>query len=228
MLVAAMTVQAQGFGVQAGFNQSIMRENSLSEKNKLTAGDALNGFNAGIFYEHSFWKGLGLMYGLNYSFGTNRSKWSDKDKYGWQVRTSSMAHQLEIPISLQYKFMIAKQTYIVLYTGPVFSYGLSHQVKTNRRNAIQGETATLQNWYKIDVDGDATYDYGRFNLTWGLGMGLQFQNYTLRGGYNWGIMNHNVDGYYTGTSNNYYMKARADEWSIGLGYFFNAAKSKKH
>lgn len=218
-LLFASFMQAQDFGIQAGFLQTIGKGKTGSNTD-YAGTDTLNGFKVGLVYEQKIWKGLGLSTGINYSFLTKQGKWI-KQSFGFQQKTSAMAHYISVPLHLQYKFQVAKDTYITPFAGPEFSYGVSYTTTTNTRNTNLNQSSTIvENYYKKDNDGDGIYDYSPFNVQLSVGLGIQFQHYLLKGGYDFGIWNINKDGYDNTKSTyaNWYDKR--SEWNIRLIYLF--------
>lgn len=234
----------QHIGFTAGFNNLTLRERSFSynelQKNASQKGKmfdqntALHGFSLGFVYETSIVKGFGLQLGLNYSFGANLGKNLGGNNAGtaFKKKEDFFIHEIEIPIDWQYKFEVAKQTYLIVYTGPTFQtgFGFNHKVSQQRVNPTTGKYETIvttNNFYKQyntdgslqDYDADKKADnLRRLNLTWGVGAGFQYQNYYLRGGYDFGIYNPYCDKY--DDLHNYRYRGRLDQWSIKLGIYF--------
>ena len=70
------------------------------------------------------------------------------------------------------------------------------------------------------------YALKRINVTWGLGVGFQYDRYFLRGGYDWGLINP-----YKATQFNVVVgeghprtRGRFDQWQIKLGMYFWQSK----
>jgi hypothetical protein len=125
---------------------------------------------------------------------------------------------LEIPVDWQYKFQIAKDTWLMLYTGPTLQCGLSLQ-KKNYVN--DGKTVEMNaknptdNLY--DADDTGVFALKRLNVTWGVGAGFQYERYFLRGGYDFGIINpYKVDSF---TGQDIYTRGRFDQWQVKLGMY---------
>ena len=82
----AVELPKQGFGVQVGWAQPILRLNDPA--NPSTAKDSLSnvvkmkGFKVGVVYDGSFIAGFGTSIGLNYTFGAYNSGWKkDRNNY---------------------------------------------------------------------------------------------------------------------------------------------------
>lgn len=223
-------VNAQDYlGVQFGFAQPITRLNTPLAKTTLTP-TSYNGFKVGLVYDATIIKGFGVSFGVNYTFAANSTDWVKKvtnqpADYP-KVRSKGQYHQLEIPIEWQYKFEIAKETWVVLYTGPTLQCGLSLDEKwylnTGKENGIT--MTQTENLYSVEEMKD--YALKRINVTWGLGVGFQYDRYFLRGGYDFGLINPYkatqfdmlVDEGYPRT------RGRFDQWQIKLGVYFWQSK----
>ena len=220
--VIAMTMtslHAQEYlGVQIGYANPITRLNVGDNKNTLFP-TSYHGMKIGFVYDATLWKGLGVSMGLNYTFGTNVTDWTQKvsTQQGLypQVRSRGQYHQLEIPVDWQYKFEIAQNTWIILYTGPTLQCGLALNDKLYIRLNKDSESISKEDNLYSEQDM-ADYALKRLNVTWGIGAGFQYEKYFLRGGYDFGIINP-----YKAQSFNHgaYTRGRFDQWQIKLGMY---------
>ena len=220
--VIAMTMtslHAQEYlGVQIGYANPITRLNVGDNKNTLFPA-SYHGMKIGFVYDATLWKGLGVSMGLNYTFGTNVTDWTQKvsTQQGLypQVRSRGQYHQLEIPVDWQYKFEIAQNTWIILYTGPTLQCGLALNDKWYIRLNKDSESISKEdNLYSEQEMAD--YALKRLNVTWGIGAGFQYEKYFLRGGYDFGIINpYKAQSF----NNGIYTRGRFDQWQIKLGMY---------
>jgi hypothetical protein len=220
--VIAMTMtslHAQEYlGVQIGYANPITRLNVGDNKNTLFP-TSYHGMKIGFVYDATLWKGLGVSMGLNYTFGANVTDWTQKvsTQQGLypQVRSRGQYHQLEIPVDWQYKFEIAQNTWIILYTGPTLQCGLALKDKWYIR--INKETESILKAENSYSEQDmADYALKRLNVTWGIGAGFQYEKYFLRGGYDFGIINpYKAQSF----NNGIYTRGRFDQWQIKLGMY---------
>lgn len=225
MAVSAFAVDLpkQGFGVQIGWAQPILRLNDPS--NPSTAKDSLSnitklkGFKVGIVYDGSFIAGFGTSIGINYTFGATSTAWTKKfpnqPTLYPQVHDKVLYHELELFVDWQYKFEVAKETYLMLYTGPTIQCGVGFYSQRDERS-IDGTlipAIAASDRYKTD---DADLLLKRLNITWGIGAGFQYQRYFLRGGYDFGLINpyKNQD-----FENGNHTRGRLDQWSIKIGAY---------
>lgn len=218
-LMGIVPMKAQ-IGILLGFDQSINRTKIGSEAT-FQKKPALNGFKAGVFYEHNFKYGLGLYYGVNYNFLHDKTKWEGQGN-GWFLRTATTLHNLDFPIHFQYKLSIAKDTYLMAYTGPTLALGLAGTEAVTKKNGLPEnnplfqQSTTRANLYSRDANKDGFADLQRFDVMISVGAGLQFKNIQLKGGYDFGLLNRYGNSYMDGSR----WFDRRNEWSIRLAYQF--------
>jgi hypothetical protein len=220
--VIAMTMTSlyaqEYLGVQIGYANPITRLNDGVNKNTLFP-TSYNGLKIGFVYDATLWKGLGVSMGLNYTFGASVTDWTQKvsTQQGLypQVRSRGQYHQLEIPVDWQYKFEIAQNTWIILYTGPTLQCGLALNDKWYIRLNKDSESILKEENLYSEQDM-ADYALKRLNVTWGIGAGFQYEKYFLRGGYDFGIINpYKAQSF----NNGIYTRGRFDQWQIKLGMY---------
>ena len=222
LFICAATTMASAqdyFGVQLGFAQPIARLNTPTTKTSLFP-TSYNGFKVGLVYDATIIKGFGVSMGLNYTFGNHTSAWKQVGKLPYpQERTTGQYHQLEIPIDWQYKFEIAKRTWIILYTGPTLQCGLDLTSKLYNNN---GKEITLEKDNSFYSEDMKDKELKRINVTWGLGAGFQYDRYFLRGGYDFGLINPYKERSFVG--HDAYTRGRFDQWQIKVGVYLWQSK----
>lgn len=224
MAIMVLTLQAQEYlGIQLGYARPITQLNDPRiDAGKTLTPSAYNGFKVGVVYDATIIKGFGVTMGLNYTFGANSTPWvkkvsSQPTDYP-QVSSNGLYHQLEIPVDWQYKFEIAKRTWLMLYTGPTLQCGLSFTKKNyinNGKDAQQDVANPTDDIYSEEDMKDNTLK--RLNVTWGIGAGFQYERYFLRGGYDFGLINPYKSQSFAGKD--IYTRGRFDQWQIKLGIY---------
>lgn len=211
-------VPKQGLGVQIGWAQPVLRlnrpDNPADKKDSLTNTTALNGFKVGIVYDASYVAGFGSSMGLNYTFGAAATPWAKKN-ISFSERSQTIYNEVEVFVDWQYKFEVAKETYLMLYTGPTIQCGLGLNTTTFSRSEVTDEvTSVSTRRYETDKADEVLQ---RLNVTWGVGAGFQYKRYFLRGGYDFGLIPpfKNRD-----FANGNHARGRLDQWSIKLGIYF--------
>ena len=220
--MAVMTVMAEDYlGVQVGYARSITRLNTVASGKTLDP-TGYDGLKVGLVYDATIIKGFGVSIGLNYTFGANSTPWVKKGSSQLtdypQVSSNGLYHQLEIPVDWQYKFEIAKRTWLMLYTGPTLQCGLSFTKKNyiNNGKDVQQDVANpTDDIYSEEDMKDNTLK--RLNVTWGIGAGFQYERYFLRGGYDFGLINPYKSQLFAGKD--IYTRGRFDQWQIKLGMY---------
>jgi len=255
-MAAAMTMQAsdveQNFGLQFGFDRHLYRLNapyqSGKEKTELSK-NPLNGGKFGFVYDVTFYKGLGMFLGFNYSYTMHSSKWATipyspkgtPSQYDYiSYRYKAEEHTLDWNFLMQYKFEIAGDTYLGFYTGPSVQYIAEFKSRDYFCNSdgseIIPEHRVLEFAYNTE---DVAPYYKNYNITWGLGAMFQYECYFIRGGYDFGLINpYNVTTFgeitiendkgvpypiFTAedgrSPDNRLTRGRLDSWFITLGVF---------
>lgn len=214
--------QSQALGVQLEFSEFLLRQNSALNTKKLDQTYALNGGKIGLIYDATLIKGFGFTLGLNYGLSGISTSWPSATQHG-DTRNRTIMHTLELPIDWQYKFEIAKKTWLIVYTGPTIQYNFRFQETTYTKVWDDTQHKWIINsysadHYSADSDADGVRDYSPLNITWGLGAGFQYKNYYLRGGYDFGIYSHYRDA--QNNISDYRNRARLDQWNIRLGFYF--------
>lgn len=228
----AADMPKQGFGLHVGWAQPILR---LNEYNPLTSKDSLgnviklNGLKVGFSYDASFIAGFGSTMGVNYTFAGAHTDWQQATSLVLypRSRTVTRYHEIEVFVDWQYKFEVAQETYLMLYTGPSIQYGIAF----NSRNELQTEnfdgtitttSTTYARMGKNEVD-QPNQNLKQFNVTWGIGAGFQYQRYFVRGGYEFGLLNPYANQKFvnpiTGTQIDRYTRGRLDQWTIKVGIY---------
>ena len=208
-------------GFNIGFAEPVMYYRASASADKLTR-QATDGIKLGVTYQTTLIKGFGVSSSLNYTHSTHIGAWTVMPgSAAIKTKEDHNFHQLEIPVDWQYRFLIAKYTYIALYTGPTLQIGLANTFRYRTKVGDEIKEDWKQDVYKIDSDNDGIPDYNRLNVTWGVGASFQYKQYFIRGGYDFGIMSVYRDPYYnTSSESGWNRKGRLDQWQIKLGIYF--------
>ena len=217
----------QGFGFQISWAQPILRINVPEKLDPIDAAFVdsskmvikMKGFKVGVVYDATYIAGFGSTIGLNYTFGVYNSKWKSlpNSVYGYPLyRQRFLYHQLELFVDWQYKFEIAKETYLMLYTGPTLQCGVDFDLHIDKKDFSDDVTRqSSYDYYQSSDDPDKLFK--RINVTWGVGAGFQYKRYFLRGGYDFGLMNPYKNSDFNGEDK--HTRGRLDQWNIRLGVY---------
>ena len=217
----------QGLGIQIGFAEPIMRLNSSDlnmPKDSLVNKTIMNGLKVGLVYDGAIIKGFGATVGINYTFAAGYTNWTTPNvmQQLTKQRTKTTYNQVELFVDWQYKFEIAKETYIILYTGPSIQCAVEMSKREFQKNEGTGIVTKKDKESCFNyTDDKMAHDYQRMNVTWGVGAGFQYERYFLRGGYDFGLMNPYKVGNFNemGYSLDRRTRGRLDQWNIRLGIY---------
>ena len=182
----------------------------------------MKGFKVGLVYDGSFVKGFGASIGLNYTFGAYNSGWKSAGIVADYPRSRQLItyNQLEVFVDWQYKFEVAKETYLMLYTGPTIQCGLTLDMRADRQ--VDYDSQVEYYYYSGYKSDEPNQTFTRLNVTWGLGAGFQYKRYFLRGGYDFGLINPYANKQFVDAAGNpidRYTRGRLDQWNIKLGVY---------
>lgn len=224
LLVAVTALTATVANAQLGFDAGYVNSaNRLKEGNEIEKQNAMHGFFVGAHYDIGLFSGLSIQPGLNYSYMGNRESISES---GVTVKTSWREHFLNVPVDVKYTFDISNDLKVFAFAGPRVVFGLSGVTKVSAK--IGGEEASLSyNLYSgnITTTGFDLSDFvdpedfssdgmlSRFDLQLGLGAGAQFRAFSLKFGYDWGLINR-LKGDTDGAT------MKRGQFYVGVGYNF--------
>ena len=126
---------------------------------------------AGLYWAPEFKYGIGLQGGVYYEWSTYVSP-SDA-LYSIEISE----HTVSFPLRVQYRYEILKDLSVFAYTGP--SFDVSVEYKTTVSAGDMKETL-----YEYGEDSDLR----RFNLLWGVGIGVRYNCVQLMMGGDWGLI----------------------------------------
>lgn len=214
----AKELPKQGFGLQIGWAQPILRVNSNTSMDTLHT-TKLNGFKVGVVYDASIIAGFGTSIGINYTMAGGHTNWTSKSPYTVYPRTrvNTMYHEVELFVDWQYKFEVAKETYLMLYTGPTIQCGIAYNTtELTESQTITGDIQPSYVLYDRYTINDANEQLKRLNVTWGVGAGFQYKRYFVRGGYDFGLI---VPYKSADFVNGNHTRGRLDQWNIKVGVY---------
>jgi hypothetical protein len=113
---------------------------------------------------------------------------------------------------------MAKNTYFILYSGPCLQYGLS--LKDNKYENNGKEIVLLNQSNRYSEENMRDHALKQLNVTWGVGAGLQYERYFVRGGYDFGLINP-YKALVFDVSDDYrpYTRGRFDQWQVKIGMY---------
>lgn len=176
--VAAQQLNAQKVFIESGF---------LNPKRvgKQTSETYFEAVRLGGLYEHELKYNFGLQSGLLFTTSYSHklqlhAELSDTIKY------STWAHGLDIPLRVVYNQPIYKSFRLFGFAGPNFQIGLvqNQNIKSYLSEEMQAIHNIQSGKYKLHTD-----QINRFNFQLGAGGGVQWRQFIVKGGYDWGLNN---------------------------------------
>lgn len=216
-----------GLAMHIGYASPTLRLNSPLLTNSHTLESTpMSGLKVGLAYDATLVAGFGTVIGANYTYALYQSKWTESTSGYTTQKTSyrSTYHGLELFVDWQYKIEIAQDFYVILYTGPTVQCALSYREDAYTLQSDGTKTTSVRKDYEYR-DNQAFEDFNRLNVTWGVGAGIQFNKFFIRGGYDFGLMNpyrkstfKQIDPV-TYANCDYYTRGRFDQWQIKIGVY---------
>lgn len=190
-LVALATVLFFGVanaqvGIEVGYSSQIPSTTTAAGTAK---GTTLNGFHIGPVYEMSVQGPVSLSYGLLYNYLT-----------ATESSVKTVAHRLDLPVRVQAGFPIADGIKILAFAGPNFTMSLGQKVGSLNLADVPN---TLDPSKKM---------FSPFDIQLGAGIGVSYKMITLKGSYDWGMLNRTTMGDA--------MSIKANDLKIGVAYNF--------
>lgn len=178
------------YRVQAGFVQQWQHSD-----NKTYADLYLYGPKIGATFDFNLPYNFSIQTGINYilTYGVTNQHWKNvslEDYSAQYIKHKVINHELSIPLYATIKIHLWKKLGLMFYTGPELSVGLIQ--KDNLNCFLNDDT---KNWLESNNIKTETYDkykekmLFRTNIQYGLGGGLEWGNYRLQAGYNFGLNN---------------------------------------
>lgn len=177
--VVSVSVIAQKYGIEAGYIQPVR---SGSQFSKTYFNGVRLGGNAEFDLKNNFSLLTGALYSLVYSDKTQYYSATDSVNY------KTFGHALEIPVQVQYSLPVSKNFKFFGFAGPNIAVGLAQPQKVTAimSDAMKTFTGINSVAYK-DNDLYTKSVIQRINFQISVGGGMQFKNYKLKGGYDFGI-----------------------------------------
>lgn len=170
-----------------------------------------NGFYAGLGYEMPLMQGLGLSAGVYYSYlySDDAGSTAIGTIATGSLKTNLKEQYINVPVALNFGYNITRDLRLFAFGGPTVSFGLSSMSHYDASVSVIGinisDSGDTDNYAGTD---DKPSPYGRFDFLLGAGVGVDIQGkYRLTVGYDWGMLNRNVDSESTAIRHRNQLKA---------------------
>jgi len=170
------TVKQPVYRFEAGYTQTNRYGDYVSTT-------PFHGIRLGVNVEYPLQYGFGVETGLRYtySFGKKVQYYTKSDT----VNYTYTGHAIDIPVRLTYTLPIFWGLKIFGYAGPDFNIGLAQTSK------VTVSDLPIITGFPIDIKS-GTYnlyktELNRFSVMLGAGGGIQWKDFRVKGGYEWGL-----------------------------------------
>lgn len=191
LMIVSSGIFAQKYSAEIGFIQPQRYGNDFKS-------DFFNGVRMGAHVEFDLGKNFTLLSGTLYSvvYSRNSQYYTPTDSVVYQT----FNHSIHIPVQAYYYLPVSKNFKFLAFAGPTISVGLAEPQKVtasisasnkaeiegiipeNMKGFMRTESATYR-----DNDLYAKSLIRRINFQITVGGGIQFKNYQLKAGYDFGI-----------------------------------------
>lgn len=176
-----------------------------------------NGFYVGLGYEIPLMQGLSVTPGIYYSYlySDDAGSTAIGTVATGSLKTNLKEQYLNIPVTVNFGYNLTRDLRLFAFGGPTASIGLSSVSHYDASVSVIGinisDSGDTDN-YSGTSDNPATY--GRFDVLLGAGAGADIMGkFRITVGYDWGLLNRNVDSNSTAIRHRNQLKA-------GIAYLF--------
>lgn len=176
-----------------------------------------NGFYAGLGYEITLMQGLSVTPGIYYSYlySDDAGSTAIGTVATGSLKTNLKEQYLNIPVTVNFGYNLTRDLRLFAFGGPTASIGLSSMSHYDASVTVIGinlsDSGDSDNYAGTD---DAPATYGRFDVLVGAGAGADIMGkFRITVGYDWGLLNRNVDSNSTSIRHRNQLKA-------GIAYIF--------
>lgn len=176
------------YRLEAGYVQDWQHSKDNSYPNTY-----FNGGRLGVTFDFNlpldFTIQTGILYSLTY--GSNDQHWrnvSTEDTYRQWLHHDILRHHLVVPVRATYTQKLWRKLGMYFYGGPQMQIGIAYSdYITDHLNDATRAWVQSVGVNTVSYDRYSEKQLNRFNIQLGLGIGLQWDNYRLQGGYDFGV-----------------------------------------
>ena len=206
------------FGITVGFSEKYMTGTNFGGKKVAWAqADAADKMGEtvrfGFTYNPEFGYGIGLLTGLYYEW--TPSVYNTEPVTNVKIKTATNAHDLILPLRIQWRYELMENISLFAYTGPSFECGLDYSTQTSWfydgtleasatshaysgrwENSVNNDLATVISPLIGGIttgkgQNENLKAYNRFHAFWGVGVGVQLKMFRIAYSADWGLNNIN-------------------------------------
>ena len=173
------TVQAQTYRLEVGYNNPVRVGSGVSST-------YFNGVKLGVTAEYNLKNDFSLLTGALYNL-VYSNKIQNYPDYA-SVTYETYGHSINIPIHVKYYYPLSKTLEVFAFGGPTVNIGLFQNSKITSTLTYDPTDPLYVLPGKFDLYNS---QLNRINLQIGLGGGVQWKKYQIKGGYDVGLINLN-------------------------------------
>ncbi len=161
----------------------------------------------GVIYSTNFKYGLGLITGVYFEYC--KEEINSRTTDGYVFERIAYDWSISIPVQLKYRYCLSKKLFLFAYTGLSLDVGIIYHYESHYGGPLPPSI-----WKPGISERPNLYstDFHRINLLWASGVGIEFFNFRLSIGTDWGLTNLERDRHYFNTK-------IAKPISVGITYF---------
>ena len=175
-------VQAQTYRLELGYNNPVRVGLGVSST-------YFNGIKLGVTAEYDLKNNFSLLTGALYNL-VYSNKVQDYPDYA-SVTYETVGHSINIPIHAKYTYPLSKVLNVFAFGGPTINVGLFQNSKITSTQTYESTNPLYVLPGKFNLYNS---QLNRLNLQIGLGGGVQWKKYQIKGGYDVGLNNLNKVG----------------------------------
>lgn len=134
----------------------------------------------GLTMNPTFKYGIGLRTGLFFEYGIESLPEAAETPSGDIADVVGHDIGLSVPLQLSYRYELIPKLSLMLYTGPIFDFGMAR--------IVSYPGSEPENIYGYDISS-GKQGYSGFNCLWGIGAGIQWDHLRLDIGGDFGMVN---------------------------------------
>lgn len=207
--VAAMLFAGKAnaqLGINVGYAPVTISTATTIGNTTTTSKSEMNGFFVGVTYNYGISKELGVAFGLQGRYNTKTSTGSaNYVVVSGNDKSTTSQILLDVPVLLNYSIPLGSIK-MTVFAGPTFSYAIYGNTHVTSTTTILGSSSTSETDYAMYGDNSSN---NRLDITAALGLQFQYKDYSLFGGYRFGL---------TDLNTNENIKTTSSGLFIGLGY----------
>jgi hypothetical protein len=179
LFIAAASVQAQTYRLELGYNNPVRVGLGVSST-------YYNGIKLGVTAEYDLKNNFSLLTGALYNlvYSNKVQKYPDYVL----VTYETFGQSINIPIHAKYSYPLSKTLNVFAFGGPTVNVGLFQNSKITSTQTYEPSHPLYVLPGKFDLYNS---QLNRINLQIGLGGGVQWKKYQIKGGYDIGLNNLN-------------------------------------